>query len=64
VEDDGGPEIFAAAMKECADTIKRTVGSMPGIVVSGQKGSSAIIEEEQEVSGYKILLWLVRPGGV
>jgi len=61
MEDPAGRDVLLAAMNEHAETITKTVGSMPVNVEDKQKDRTVIIAEEQVVTSWKILLWLVRP---
>jgi isoleucyl-tRNA synthetase len=61
MEDQAGLDILATAMNDCADTITRTVGSMPVKVNEIQKDRTVIIEEEQVVARWELVLWLVEP---
>jgi len=54
-------DTLLTAMSDQADSIRRSVGSMPVDAKERQSDKTVIIEEEQEVAGRKIMLWLVRP---
>ncbi|KAJ7045675.1 tRNA synthetases class I-domain-containing protein [Mycena alexandri] len=50
-----------AAIQEYSEMISKTVGSLPVDVSGRRAGSELLIEEEQEVSDVKFLLYLVKP---
>ncbi|KAF7321850.1 hypothetical protein MKEN_00706900 [Mycena kentingensis (nom. inval.)] len=59
--DPGAGADLVAAIKEYAELIRRTVGGLPVDVAARKPGTVAIIEEEQDVSDTKFMLYLVRP---
>jgi isoleucyl-tRNA synthetase len=62
VEDREEADKLWAAMNDHADSIRRSVGSIPVDVKERKEGTTVIIEKGHEVAGHKIQLWLVRPG--
>lgn len=58
-EDDAGAELLSA-MKEYAEMIRKTVGSVP-VDVNERKGGTLLIEDEQDVADVKFVLYLVKP---
>jgi isoleucyl-tRNA synthetase len=59
-EEGSGKEIVDA-IGAYSDMIRKTVGNVPSDVSSRAAGSELLIEEEQEVSDVKFLLYLVKP---
>jgi isoleucyl-tRNA synthetase len=59
-EEGSGAEIVDA-IGAYSDMIRKTVGNVPSDVSSRAAGSELLIEEEQEVSDVKFLLYLVKP---
>ncbi|KAJ7346787.1 tRNA synthetases class I-domain-containing protein [Mycena albidolilacea] len=59
-EEGSGAEILDA-VREYPEMIRRTVGNVPVDISSRKPGSELLIEEEQEVSDVKFVLYLVKP---
>ena len=57
--EEGTGQDLLVALEEHGEMIRKTVGSVP-TEVSGRKGGSTLIEEEQEVAEVKFILYLVK----